>query len=173
VLEERDTVEGLELKHISGSAVPEAIKKAEHYRLLNEPEQAESICLDILEVDPDNEKALVILVLAMTDQFAAGGAAPGVSEVFEYLERLTDDYQRAYYGGLVHEREARAYLSRGKSGVFSYDALRAAMDRYEAAAALRPEGDDSAILRWNACVRTIRREHLKHWTPGEFEAPLE
>jgi hypothetical protein len=173
VLEERDTPETLELKHISAAAVPEAIKKAEHYRLLNEPEQAESICLDILEVDPANDKALVVLVLAMTDQFGAGGATAAVSEVFEYLDRLTDEYQRAYYTGLVHEREARAYLSRGKSSVFAYDALRAAMDRYEAAAAIRPEGDDSAILRWNACARTIRREHLKHWTPGEFEAPLE
>jgi tetratricopeptide (TPR) repeat protein len=173
VLEGQETVEGLELKHISGPAVPEAVKKAEHYRLLNEPEQAESICLDILEVEPDNEKALVVLVLAMTDQFAGGGAAPAVSEVFEYLERLTDAYQRAYYSGLVLEREARAYLSRGKSGVFAYDRLRDAMDRYEEAAGIRPEGDDSAILRWNACVRTIRREHLKHWTPSEFEAPLE
>ena len=29
------------------------------YRLLNDPEQAESICLDILEVEPGNQEALV------------------------------------------------------------------------------------------------------------------
>ena len=57
------------LRSISKAAIPAAVKKAEHYRLLNDPEQAESICLDILAVDPDNQQALVVLILAITDQF--------------------------------------------------------------------------------------------------------
>ena len=48
------------LKPMSKDAVPAALAKAERYRLLNEPGEAESICLDILQVDAHNEDALVI-----------------------------------------------------------------------------------------------------------------
>ncbi|MEE2900476.1 MAG: hypothetical protein VX815_18600, partial [Gemmatimonadota bacterium] len=61
-----------ELKPLSADAVPVALAKAEHYRLLNEPEEAESICIDILEVDPEHQKALINLLLARTDQFKEG-----------------------------------------------------------------------------------------------------
>lgn len=166
-------VESFELKPITGAAIPEAIKKAEQYRRLNEPEQAESICLDILETDPGNQTALVALILAMTDQFGREGAAPGVPQVQKYLGQLTDEYQRSYYGGLILERQARAYLKRGMSRVFAYDSFRDAMDRYEKAERIRPEGDDSAILRWNACVRTIRREQLTPRPEEPVEQPLE
>lgn len=44
-----------ELKPLSEGAIPKALKKAERYRLLNEPRQAESICQDVLSIDPDNE----------------------------------------------------------------------------------------------------------------------
>ena len=45
---------GVELKRISQAALPAALAKAERYRLLNEPEQAESICRDVLAVEPKN-----------------------------------------------------------------------------------------------------------------------
>ena len=61
-----------ELKPLSKSAIPAAIQKAERYRLLNEPQEAESICLDILAIDPDNREAPVVLLLALTDQFDEG-----------------------------------------------------------------------------------------------------
>ena len=48
-----------ELKRILPSAAPVALEKALRYRLLNEPMQAESICRDVLEVDPSNKEALV------------------------------------------------------------------------------------------------------------------
>ena len=38
--------------------MPAALEKALRYRLLNEPVEAESICRDVLEVDPDNQAAL-------------------------------------------------------------------------------------------------------------------
>ena len=58
-----------ELKSISTQAIARAIVKAERYRLLNEPQEAESICRDILTVDPENQEALVMLLLSITDQF--------------------------------------------------------------------------------------------------------
>jgi len=159
------------LKRISKAAIPEALAKAERYRLLNEANQAESICLDVLEADPENQPALVMLILAMTDQFGTERAR-GAQDVRAYVARLTDEYQRAYYGGLVWERQACAYLKRGKARSSAYGAFRDAMAFYEQAEANRPEGDDSVILRWNACVRALAREGLGP-PPTEAEQPLE
>jgi len=58
------------LKSISHDSVSGALAKAERYRLLNEPVEAESICRDILEIEPDNQQALISLLLALTDQVA-------------------------------------------------------------------------------------------------------
>ena len=66
-----------ELKPISRDAIPRAIQKAERYRLLNQSWAAESICLDILNIDPGNQQVLVMLVLALTD-IHSGVAASGV-----------------------------------------------------------------------------------------------
>ena len=161
----------LALKRISKAAIPEALAKAERYRLLNEPNQAESICLDILDADPGHQEALVMLILAMTDQFGTERGR-GASDIRTYVVRLTDDYQRAYYGGLVWERQACAYLKRGKARTSAYGAFRDAMALYEEAEAIRPEGDDSVILRWNACVRSLAREGLAP-RPDDVEQPLE
>ena len=60
----------LEPKPISKDSIPKALERAEHYRLLNEPWQAESICRDILIVEPDNHDAVLNLLLAITDQFS-------------------------------------------------------------------------------------------------------
>ena len=60
----------LKLKSISKGGVAEAISKAELYRYLNEPGEAESICRDILAVEPSNQATLRLLGLAITDQFA-------------------------------------------------------------------------------------------------------
>ncbi|HZA79086.1 MAG TPA: hypothetical protein VE623_22140 [Acidimicrobiales bacterium] len=164
--------EPFNLKPISIASIPRALEKAERYRLLNEPEQAESICLDILEAESDNQKALVMLILALTDQFGTVGAPLGARRAGTYLARLADEYQRNYYGGIVRERQAWAYLRRGMARASAYDAFREAMDCFEKAAAIRPDGDDEALLRWNACVRTIRRADLQP-RPEEPEQQLE
>src|SRR5687767_11554788 len=96
-----------ELKRLSKEAVPEALDKAERYRLLNEPTEAESICLDILEVDPANQKALVILLLALTDEFAAGNSQ-SVEQARAVLPRLESEYDRRYYAGIICERRGKA-----------------------------------------------------------------
>src|SRR5689334_13701632 len=92
-----------EIKPLSPEAVPRALAKAERYRLLNEPSEAESICLDVLQADPANEDALVTLVLALTDQFEADVPA-AVREAGNCCERMKNDYDRAYYTGIIWER---------------------------------------------------------------------
>jgi hypothetical protein len=145
-----------DLKPITAPGIPGALQKAERYRLLNEPSAAESICLDILEVDGANQAALVMLLLARSDQLAETMAA-GAARAREVLPRLTDEYRRAYYAGVIHERQAKALLHAGRPGTsaMAYDAFRAAMDCYEQAEALAPAGTDEARLRWNTCARIL------------------
>jgi hypothetical protein len=165
-------VSPLELKRISPDGIPHALEKAERYRLLNDPAQAESICRDVLAVDSDNQTALRALILALTDQFGAHGAASAAREARGHIAQLDDEYDRAYYTGIVYERETRAYLER-KSVVRSaaYDGFHHAMEWYARAEALRP-GDVDAVLRWNSCVRAIERERLEP-EHAEPELPLE
>jgi hypothetical protein len=161
----------MKLKPIPRAGIPHALEKAERYRLLNDPAQAESICRDILAVEPGHQQALRSLILALTDQLAASMAS-AASEARERVAELADEYERAYFTGIVYERETRAYLTR-KHVVRSaaYDGFRHAMEHYERAEQLRPD-DTDAKLRWNSCVRAIERERLE---PGEreMELPLE
>src|SRR2546423_5852544 len=96
-----------ELKPLHKDAIPAALEKALRYRLLNEPGEAESICLDVLQVDPDNQQALVALLLAMTERLAKVYSI-GDTQIKEVLARLRDEYDRVYYTGLVWERRAKA-----------------------------------------------------------------
>jgi hypothetical protein len=150
-----------ELKSLSPEAVPAALEKANHYRLLNEPGAAESICLDILQIEPDNQEALVTLVLAMSDRFARDYSI-GDSRIQDYLSRIKDDYERAYYTGIVYERRAKAALNKRLSGSEStaYEFFRQAMNWFEKAEAIRPAGNDDVILRWNGCARIVMNNKL-------------
>lgn len=164
-----------ELKPISRESIPRAIQKAERYRLLNQSWAAESICLDILEVDPGNQQVLVMLVLALTD-IQSGVAASGVKRAKEYLAQITDDYQRAYYSGMIAERRGQTLIARAGmgSGAMAYDSLREAMEWYEKAEAIRPAGNDDAILRWNTCARVLSgNSHLAPVTDSGYEPALE
>lgn len=143
------------LKPLSKDAVDAALAKAERYRFLSEPGQAESICLDVLEVNPDDQRAQIMLVLALSDQVAE---QPGAGTRAEQVAGgLRDEYARLYYSGLVAERRARAHLHRGGVELQgAYEWLMEALDCYERAEPQRPPGNDDAILRWNACVRLLR-----------------
>lgn len=145
-----------ELKPISAEAVPEALAKVERYRLLNEPWQAESICLDVLKIEPDHEQALIMLLLSLTDQFGHGVSAAKAREV---LPRLRTEYDRAYYAGIIAERWADALLRQGSpgAGFTAYQSIREAMQHYERAESIRSSGNDDAILRWNTCARLLMR----------------
>jgi hypothetical protein len=158
-----------DLKRISKEGVPAAIQKAERYRLLNQAWAAESICLDVLETDPENQQALVILLLALTDQFR-DGLTDGLARARAVLPRLKDEYKRTYYSGIICERQAMAELARGLPGSGSavHDWLREAMSWYERAEALRPAGNEESILRWNTCARVLQRGR-DHLVPREAE----
>ncbi|NOQ83414.1 MAG: hypothetical protein GQ551_05350, partial [Myxococcales bacterium] len=137
------------------------------------PEQAESICLDILAVDEGNLRARITLILSLTDQFGGGGGSHTARRATEQVQKLPGEYERRYYAGLVAERQGRAHLLHGgMERAFAYEGLHEAMHHYERADALKPAGVDDAILRWNACVRTIERESLQP-RRDEPELPLE
>ena len=164
-----------ELKSLGPDSVAKALQKVERYRLLNEPAEAESICLDVLRVDPGNQQALVMLLLALTDQFDLGSAA-GVNRARELLPALTSEYERAYYAGIICERRAKALVRQALAGSASvaYDSLREAMMHYERAETMRPAHDDSALLRWNTCARMLMQsQHLAPGTQERLDLPLE
>ena len=147
-----------EPKPISREAVPAALEKAHRYRLLNEPSAAESICLDVLAIDPDSQQALETMILALTDQFDHDTAA-AMRRAREYVPQLGDEYRRHYFSGIICERQAMAALRRSTLGASgpAYTGLRDAMAWYESAEKLSPPGNDDAILRWNTCARVLAR----------------
>ena len=143
-----------ELKSISVQSIPEALAKVERYRLLNEPNLAESICLDVLAIVPDHQQALISLLLARTDQFLSNVNVKAAQEV---LALIQGDYEQSYYAGIIWERVGSARIRQGGpgAGATAYHALREAMDHYEKAMGFAAPGNDDAILRWNTCARLI------------------
>lgn len=157
-----------ELKQLSSEGVESALQKAERYRLLNEAWQAESICRDVLRIQPDNQRALTALILALTDQFRTEGAARG-EEARALLQQLTSEYARSYYAGIICERRGMAVLNRNApgAGYIAYDWLRRAMEWYEKAETLRQPGSEDALLRWNTCARVIDGHHSVQPAPEQ------
>jgi hypothetical protein len=163
-----------ELKPLPKDAIAGALAKAERYRLLNEAEEAESICQDILSVEPDHQHALMTLILAITDQFRDQGVSGNVARAQALVPRLTDVYARYYYGGIICERRAKAYLYQNglQAGAAVYDWFRQAMRLFEQAEAVRPAGNDDAVLRWNACVRALTKHAHLRPAPDEERQPI-
>lgn len=162
------------LKPIHPESVARALDKAERYRLLNEPHFAESICLDVLAIDANNQQALVIYLLALTDQFGENREG-GVTRAMQVVGKLHGEYERLYYTGIVHERRGKARLAQGGlgSGAAAFEQLHDAMHWYEKAQAIHPPGNDDAILRYNTCVRLIQERRLEPPVHERHEYPLE
>ncbi len=156
------------LKPISQASVPSALAKAERYRLLNEPSEAESICRDVLDVDSNHQQARISLVLALTDQIPDDSRAFG--EAIANTAHLEDAYDRAYYAGIAWERRARARFHKGGPDAHhqAYDWIVRAMGLFEQAEKLKSDGNDDAVLRWNTCVRLLQ-EH-KEIAPRKHDA---
>jgi hypothetical protein len=163
-----------QLKPIHRDTIPRAFEKAERYRLLNEPFEAESICLDILAVEPNHTQALGCLLLSLTDQFSHS-AGQTMERAKALLARFTGDYEKAYYGGIISERFAKRKLRDGHPGAkaLAYGYLHEAMAAFEKAEKLAPGGNDDAVLRFNACVRMIERHALTAPQEADQEQPLE
>jgi hypothetical protein len=164
-----------ELKRLSKETIPRAMEKAERYRLLNEPWQAESICRDVLEVEPGNQEALVTLLLSLTDQFDHG-MAEYAKQARQLVPRLRSEYEQAYYAGIICERQAKAHLNQRAhgTGYIAYQWLGQAMRFYEKAEAIRPPGNDDALLRWNTCARMIKSDpRIAPMPEGRVESVME
>ncbi len=163
-----------QLKPISKQGIPEALGKAERYRLLNEPQLAESICLDILEIDPGNQQGLTTLLLAITDQFGVHESAH-VEDARKLLVGFKSEYEQVYYSGLICERKGNAMLHHKgiNHNSMAYEWMRDAMEYFEKAESLSPADNDDAILRWNTCVRMITRHKLQPAVEVYSEPPLE
>lgn len=152
-----------ELKTLSKASIPAALQKAERYRLLNEPYEAQSICLDILQVDPGNQEASIMLLLAYTDTFK-DEIFPAFNKALDILERLGDAHCQIYYHGIINERRAKAHLDKGgpSSAQIAYDWYMQAMADYERALQYCSPGNEDAALRWNTCARIMNENpHLK------------
>jgi len=162
-----------ELRRLSSSAIPAALEKAMRYRLLNEPGEAESICRDILELEPTNQEALSTFILVLTDQFPKGMGGR-VNEAIDAVSRLEGEYTQAYHRGIILERRGKCQYRTGSPacGYAAYDWLRKAMEQYDEADRISPEGNDDAVLRWNACARLIMsHSDIQPEPEGMFEPP--
>ena len=160
------------LKPLSHESVPSALAKAEHYRHLNEPAEAESICRDILEIAPSNECALVCLILSLSDQISHDRHAFPQAE--KLLQQLQGEYERAYYGGILWERRAKARHHEAAQGARHtvYEWIVKALEHFQVAEHLRPPGNDDALLRWNTCVRYLNRHHELTPAAEDIPAPI-
>lgn len=164
----------LELKKLSRETILQALEKAERYRFLNEPSHAESICLDVLILEPNNQKALITLLLCLTDQFGKGQGKHH-RRALEIVANLESPYHKAYYTGIIAERKAKSTLEGHfpGAGFVAYDLFMEALGHYAEAEKVRPPGNDDALLRWNTCVRLIERHKLSAEPHDPFEQPLE
>jgi hypothetical protein len=148
------------LKSISKAGIAEAIAKVELYRYLNEPEEAESICRDILAIEPQHQLALRFLGLSITDQFS-GDASDRSREVEEIFKKLSDGYERHYYTGILHERRAKSQLRVGRAPHTLLPLFELALQCFAEAERVHPAGNDDAILRWNRCVRLLQNQRYR------------
>lgn len=158
------------LKKLSKNAVPQALEDAERYRVRKEPLEAQSICRDVLEADPGNQKARIILLLALTDAFGQSLTA-AYNEAEQILQQLDDSYCKAFFGGIIAERRAKVHLERQEpgSGRMAYEWFRKAMRLYDQALQTCSPGNPEAALRWNSCARIIMQN--PHLEPVEPQGP--
>jgi tetratricopeptide (TPR) repeat protein len=168
----------LKLKTISKDGIAEAISKIELYRYLNEPEEAESICYDILAAVPEHQLAQRFLGLTITDQFD-GQSSDRYAEAEKIFQGLTDPYERFYYLGLLQERRAKAQMRAGRPARMLIGSFQEAMRCFEEAEKIRPPHNDDAVLRWNRCVRLLQKigqvesESLESLLEDQDSAPVE
>jgi hypothetical protein len=144
------------LKTISTSGIAEALAKAQLYRFLDEPEEAESICQDILLADPGNQAALRLLGLSITDQFTGEGG-DRIAEAESTFRALTAPYAQHYYLGILSERRAKAQMRVRRPSHVVVTLIEDAMQHFEEAEKLRPAANEESILRWNRCLRLLEK----------------
>ena len=141
------------LKRLKDKNLGTAITLAKHYRDLNQPEEAESICRDVLEVAPENVDAWRTLGLAMTDRFASQWMCL-FEDACTAFKKLPDDYERAYYVGIAWERYAKAQAEAGRAQN-AIHAFEEAIGYFDEASKHAAKDDPAPILHFNRCVRAL------------------
>lgn len=152
-----------EFKKISSEFIDEALAKADKYRMLNHPKTSESICRDVLDIDPGNQNAITLLIIAITGQFSNSQKYPGtrLKDAQVWIKELADEYKKEYFAGLVLERWAKSKV-RDLPGADLYEFFEEAMVHYDRAEKLAPHGDESAKLHYNFCIRFMdRHTHIR------------
>jgi tetratricopeptide (TPR) repeat protein len=142
-----------ELKPLTERDLSAAIELAKHYRALNQPDEAESICRDVIAVAPDDEDAWRTLGLALTDRFPSAWMTL-FDEACSAFARLRSEYERVYYTGIAWERYAKAQVAAGRAQN-AIHAFEQALERFETAERVGPKDEPKAILRYNCCIRAL------------------
>jgi hypothetical protein len=166
----------IELKKLSSEATSSALEKAKQYRLLNEPDETESICMDILAVDPTHQETLITLFLALTDKFVESGLNPSFENAQKVISQMDSDFCKSYYTGILFERRAKFHYKQDTpgSGAVAYDWFAKAMKAFgEALSGCDPDNQD-ALLRWNSCARFINsHQDLESFGTDQPESMLD
>jgi tetratricopeptide (TPR) repeat protein len=150
---ETDGLHEVKLKRLGTRSLQAALDKAEQYRALNEPEEAESICRDILAEDANHQLALRTLGLALTDMFEREWTKH-FDEAIRTFRQLKSEYEIVYYSGVAWERCAKAQMTQGQAHNAAHS-FEHALELFAKAEAIGPKDAPEPILRWNRCVRAI------------------
>ena len=146
--------------HLDRKREFEALAKAELYRFLNEPEEAESICHDVLAVVPAPPARASAVGTWRSPINSPAPRRPHVERPKLHSRQLNDPYEHALLSRLLNERRAKAQLRAGRPPHTLLPLLEEAMRCFAEAEKIRPAGNDEAILRWNRCVRLLQTPSL-------------
>jgi hypothetical protein len=151
----------MEYHKIDKDSIEDVLERAKQYRSLLQPDMAISICMDIFAVDKNNQDALVIYILALTDQLSQSESKVHQKKITDSIKRLDSKFLQHYYSGIFFERQARSLLKHSMSRSFAYEAFIEAIAEFEIAEKMAPEHCADPILRYNSCIRTIKKENLQ------------
>ncbi|MEC7596311.1 MAG: hypothetical protein VYD29_04205 [Pseudomonadota bacterium] len=151
----------MEYHKIDKGSIEDVLERAKQYRSLLQPDMAISICMDIFAVDKNNQEALVIYILALTDQLSQSESKVHQKKITDSIKRLDSKFLQHYYSGIFFERQARSLLKHSMSRSFAYEAFIEAIAEFEIAEKMAPEHCADPILRYNSCIRTIKKENLQ------------
>ena len=151
----------MEYHKIDKDSIEDVLERAQQYRSLLQPDMAISICMDIFAVDKNNQEALVIYILALTDQLSQSESKVHQKKITDSIKRLDSKFLQHYYSGIFFERQARSLLKHSMSRSFAYEAFIEAIAEFEIAEKMAPEHCADPILRYNSCIRTIKKENLQ------------
>ena len=73
----------------------------------------------------------------LPDQFGQQRFSVGENRCEDFVARLRDEYERAYYAGVVCERRAKAAFGRHMGAAVAYEWFQEAMQWYEKAETMR------------------------------------